>query len=117
MKQNWDPGLPLEYTGYSQFMHEGNFADVPTPVLFAFHGMGLDASFFRNWANLVPSFGSSYVIVHADALGDPTMWDNQDDRDFAFFDASYPLVFCPYAGDHNLWDNAPQVIFEFFESL
>ncbi len=73
--------------------------DVPTPVLFAFHGMGIDATFFRSWANLLSAFGSSYIVVHPNALGDPTEWDTYGDKDYAFFDALFDLISSTYCVD------------------
>ncbi len=72
--------------------------DTPTPVLFAFHGMGITASFFRDWAKLVPVF-KDYIVVHPDAVGDPTEWDSVGTKDFAFFDAMLASLESTYCFD------------------
>ncbi len=73
----------------------------PTPVLIAFHGMGTDGELFRSqfYGNLLSAFGDDYLVVHPDALGDPTSWDSQGDSDVAFFDALVALLEATYCVD------------------
>jgi poly(3-hydroxybutyrate) depolymerase len=59
----------------------------PYPLVFAFHGATTSAAFFRNprYGNLLSAMADEAIVVHADALGDPTAWNNE--RDLPFFDA------------------------------
>jgi polyhydroxybutyrate depolymerase len=59
----------------------------PYPLVFAFHGATTSAAFFRNarYGNLLSAMAAEAIVVHADALGDPTAWNNE--RDLPFFDA------------------------------
>jgi poly(3-hydroxybutyrate) depolymerase len=62
-------------------------ANTPRPLVFAFHGATTSAEFFRSarYGNLLSAMAAEAIVVHADALGDPTAWDNE--RDLPFFDA------------------------------
>ncbi|MFC1642613.1 prolyl oligopeptidase family serine peptidase [Myxococcota bacterium] len=74
-------------------------ASTPMPILFAFHGMSLTGSRFRQYANLISTFGESYIVIHPDALGDPTQWDSTGTKDLVFFDAMLKLLSETYCID------------------
>lgn len=59
----------------------------PIPLVFAFHGATTSGALFRSafYGNLLSSMGDAAIVVHPDALGDPTAWDAA--VDIAFFDA------------------------------
>jgi polyhydroxybutyrate depolymerase len=59
----------------------------PLPLVFAFHGATTSGEFFRGrfYGNLLSTMSDAALLVHADALGDPTAWDNE--ADVPFFDA------------------------------
>lgn len=59
----------------------------PLPLVFAFHGATTSGEFFRNpfYGNLLSTMQDEAILVHPDALGDPTSWN--DARDIPFFDA------------------------------
>jgi len=71
----------------------------PMPVLFVFHGMGLDGAFFRTWSKLTTTFGATYLVIYLDALGDPTSWDSSGTKDLEFFEAALELVGSAYCID------------------
>jgi poly(3-hydroxybutyrate) depolymerase len=62
-------------------------ASTPYPLVFGFHGATTSGSAFRGqfYGNLLSAMASEAIVVHADALGDPTAWDNE--ADVSFFDA------------------------------
>jgi poly(3-hydroxybutyrate) depolymerase len=68
--------IPEAYTG-----------STPYPIVFAFHGATTSGQFFRStfYGNLLSTMGDEAIVVHPDALGDPTAWNNQ--ADVPFFDA------------------------------
>lgn len=68
--------LPEAYTG-----------STPYPIVFAFHGATTSGAFFRStfYGNLLSTMGDEAIVVHPDALGEPTAWNNQ--ADVPFFDA------------------------------
>lgn len=68
--------IPGAYTG-----------STPYPIVFAFHGATTSGQFFRStfYGNLLSTMGDEAIVVHPDALGDPTSWNNQ--ADLPFFDA------------------------------
>jgi polyhydroxybutyrate depolymerase len=74
--------------------------NLPLPILFAFHGMGTSGDLFRSqfYGNLPSAFGNDTLLVHPDALGDPTAWDNGGD-DVLFFDAMLELLSSLYCVD------------------
>jgi poly(3-hydroxybutyrate) depolymerase len=55
--------------------------------VFAFHGATTSAAFFRSarYGNLLSAMAAEAIVVHADALGEPTAWNNN--ADLPFFDA------------------------------
>jgi poly(3-hydroxybutyrate) depolymerase len=59
----------------------------PLPIVFAFHGATTSGELFRSrfYGNLPSTMSDAAILVHPDALGDPTAWDNQ--VDVPFFDA------------------------------
>jgi len=59
----------------------------PQPLVFAFHGATTSGEFFRSrfYGNLLSTMADAAILVHPDALGDPTAWDNT--ADVPFFDA------------------------------
>jgi poly(3-hydroxybutyrate) depolymerase len=59
----------------------------PYPIVFAFHGATTSGRFFRSafYGNLLSTMADEAILVHPDALGDPSAWDNQ--ADVPFFDA------------------------------
>jgi polyhydroxybutyrate depolymerase len=59
----------------------------PKPIVFAFHGATTSGEFFRSafYGNLLSTMGGDAIVVHPDALGDPTAWNNS--VDLPFFDA------------------------------
>jgi poly(3-hydroxybutyrate) depolymerase len=61
--------------------------DLAYPLVFGFHGATTSAARFRSagYGNLLSAMGDSAIVVHADALGTPTAWNNQ--TDLPFFDA------------------------------
>ncbi len=56
------------------------------PIVFGFHGATTSGEFFRSrfYGNLLSTMGDEAIVVHPDALGDPTQWGNGD---VPFFDA------------------------------
>lgn len=68
--------IPEAYTG-----------STPYPIVFAFHGATTSGQFFRSmfYGNLLSAMGDEAIVVHPDALGNPTAWNNQ--ADVPFFDA------------------------------
>jgi len=56
------------------------------PIVFGFHGATTSGEFFRSrfYGNLLSAMGDEAIVVHPDALGDPTQWGNGD---VPFFDA------------------------------
>ncbi len=74
--------------------------DVPTPIIFGFHGMGTSGEMLRSnyYGNLLSAFGDEYIVVHPDALGDPTAWDNGE-GDVLFFDAMLEALGAVYCVD------------------
>jgi poly(3-hydroxybutyrate) depolymerase len=73
----------------------------PYPVLFGFHGATTSGSLFRSqyYGNLLSAAGSDAIVIHPDALGDPTAWDTQ--RDVPFFDALLAKIESQYCVDEN----------------
>jgi poly(3-hydroxybutyrate) depolymerase len=65
---------------------------VAYPLVFGFHGATTSAALFRSarYGNLLSAMGDSAIVVHADALGNPTAWNNQ--ADVPFFDAMLVLL-------------------------
>lgn len=59
----------------------------PLPLVFAFHGATTSGELFRSrfYGNLLSTMSDGAILVHPDALGDPTAWDNE--ADVPFFDA------------------------------
>jgi poly(3-hydroxybutyrate) depolymerase len=59
----------------------------PQPLVFAFHGATTSGEFFRSrfYGNLLSTMADQAILVHPDALGEPTAWDNT--ADVPFFDA------------------------------
>lgn len=59
----------------------------PFPLVFAFHGATTSGALFRSsfYGNLLSAMGEEAIVVHPDALGDPSAWDNT--ADIPFFDA------------------------------
>jgi poly(3-hydroxybutyrate) depolymerase len=59
----------------------------PLPLVFAFHGATTSGEFFRGrfYGNLLSTMSDAALLVHPDALGEPTAWDNE--VDVPFFDA------------------------------
>jgi polyhydroxybutyrate depolymerase len=59
----------------------------PYPIVFGFHGASTSGSTFRSsfYGNLLSAMGDAAIVVHPDALGDPTSWETE--RDVPFFDA------------------------------
>jgi poly(3-hydroxybutyrate) depolymerase len=77
-------------------------SSVPAPILFALHGMGGDGEFMKNWANLGPVFGDSYILVYPDALpnaGGTTEWVSHEMQDIYFFDAMLERLSSTYCVD------------------
>lgn len=74
--------------------------NVPTPILFGFHGMGTSGELLRSqfYGNLPSAFGNDYIVVHPDALGEPTAWDTSG-SDVAFFDALLEDLAAAYCVD------------------
>ena len=68
--------LPAQYDG-SQ----------PLPLVLAFHGATTSGALFRSafYGNLLSTMGDAAIVVHPDALGDPTAWNAA--VDIPFFDA------------------------------
>ena len=65
---------------------------VAYPLVFGFHGATTSAAQFRSarYGNLLSAMGDAAIVVHADALGNPTAWNNQ--TDVPFFDAMLQLL-------------------------
>jgi poly(3-hydroxybutyrate) depolymerase len=59
----------------------------PLPLVFAFHGATTSGELFRSrfYGNLLSTMSDAAILVHPDALGDPTAWN--DEVDVPFFDA------------------------------
>lgn len=59
------------------------------PIVFGFHGATTSGEFFRSpfYGNLLSTMADVAIVVHPDALGNPTQWSNTDGADVAFFDA------------------------------
>jgi polyhydroxybutyrate depolymerase len=59
----------------------------PFPIVFAFHGATTSGEFFRSafYGNLLSTMADDAILVHPDALGDPTAWNTA--ADLPFFDA------------------------------
>jgi poly(3-hydroxybutyrate) depolymerase len=59
----------------------------PHPLVFAFHGATTSGAFFRSarYGNLLSAMADEAIVVHPDALGDPSAWNNG--ADLPFFDA------------------------------
>jgi poly(3-hydroxybutyrate) depolymerase len=66
--------------------------DLAYPLVFGFHGATTSAARFRSagYGNLLSALGDSAIVVHADALGTPTAWN--DPSDVPFFDAMVELL-------------------------
>jgi poly(3-hydroxybutyrate) depolymerase len=64
--------------------YDGN---APLPLVFAFHGATTSGALFRSafYGDLLSTMQDAAIVVHPDALGDPSAWDN--DADIPFFDA------------------------------
>jgi poly(3-hydroxybutyrate) depolymerase len=64
--------------------YDGN---APLPLVFAFHGATTSGALFRSafYGNLLSTMQDAAIVVHPDALGDPSAWNN--DADIPFFDA------------------------------
>lgn len=60
--------------------------DTAYPIVFGFHGMGTSGETFRSafYGNLLSAMKDEAIVVHPDAIGDPTAWG--DEEDIAFFD-------------------------------
>jgi polyhydroxybutyrate depolymerase len=60
--------------------------DTAYPIVFGFHGMGTSGTTFRSafYGNLLSAMADEAIVVHPDAIGDPTAWG--DAEDIAFFD-------------------------------
>ncbi len=60
--------------------------ETPYPIVFGFHGMSTSGELFRSefYGNLLSTMGDEAIVVHPDALGDPTAWDTE--QDVPFFD-------------------------------
>jgi polyhydroxybutyrate depolymerase len=56
----------------------------PYPLVFGFHGASTDGDLFRSqfYGNLLSAMGEEAIVVHPDALGDPTSWDTETDIGF-----------------------------------
>src|SRR5690606_35705421 len=56
------------------------------PIVFGFHGMGTSGETFHSafYGNLLSAMADEAIVVHPDALGDPTAWG--DEEEIAFFD-------------------------------
>ena len=56
------------------------------PIVFGFHGASTSGETFRSsfYGNLLSAMADEAIVVHPDALGDPTSWDAN--RDVTFFD-------------------------------
>jgi len=65
----------------------GYDGDEPLPLVFAFHGATTSGALFRSafYGNLLSTMQDAAIVVHPDALGDPSAWNN--DADIPFFDA------------------------------
>lgn len=61
------------------------------PIVFGFHGATTSGEFFRSrfYGNLLSAMGEEAIVVHPDALGDPTQWGNGD---VPFFDALFAAL-------------------------
>jgi poly(3-hydroxybutyrate) depolymerase len=59
----------------------------PYPLVFAFHGATTSGEFFRSafYGNLLSAMADEAVVVHPDALGSPSAWNEA--ADVPFFDA------------------------------
>lgn len=59
----------------------------PLPLVFAFHGATTSGELFRSrfYGDLLSAMADEALVVHADALGDPSAWDAE--VDVPFFDA------------------------------
>jgi poly(3-hydroxybutyrate) depolymerase len=68
--------LPAAYDGES-----------PYPLVFAFHGATTSGAIFRSrrYGNLLSTMAEGAILVHPDALGEPSAWNEQ--ADLPFFDA------------------------------
>jgi polyhydroxybutyrate depolymerase len=68
--------LPPAYDGSRAF-----------PLVFAFHGASTSGRLFRSafYGNLLSAMGDEAILVHPDALGEPTAWNTA--ADVPFFDA------------------------------
>jgi polyhydroxybutyrate depolymerase len=66
---------------------DGYDPNVALPLVFGFHGATTSAMSFRSafYGNLLSAMSDEAIVVHPDALGDPTAWNNQ--ADVPFFDA------------------------------
>src|SRR4051812_2917958 len=66
--------------------------DLAYPLVFGFHGATTSAARFRSagYGNLLSALGDAAIVVHPDALGTPTAWNNQ--TDVPFFDAMLELL-------------------------
>lgn len=62
-------------------------SNIPYPIIFGFHGMTTSGEMFRSawYGNLLSAMAEEVIVVHPDALGDPTAWDTA--RDVPYFDA------------------------------
>jgi len=71
----------------------------PMPLVFGFHGATQDGASFRSeyYGNLLSTLGDSFIVVHPDALGDPTGW--EADRDIPFIDELITLLEGTYCVD------------------
>lgn len=60
--------------------------DTAYPIVFGFHGASTSGETFRSafYGNLLSAMGDEAIVVHPDALGDPTSWDAS--VDVTFFD-------------------------------
>lgn len=63
--------------------YDGN---TPMPLVFAFHGATTSGALFRSafYGNLLSTMQDAAIVVHPDALGDPSSWNTE--ADIPFFD-------------------------------
>lgn len=75
--------------------------NTPYPVVFGFHGMGTDGEMFRSayYGNLLSAMADGAIVVHPNAIGDPTAWDEA--VDVPFFDAMVEYLAASVCVDEN----------------
>lgn len=72
---------------YSVNIPSGYDQNFSYPLMFAFHGMGMNGESFKRYNDFTETIGNEAVIVYPDAIGNLPAWDINATQDLDFFDA------------------------------